>query len=81
MPDRRMVVERRACRPLIRLFHPQDASLMVLVWQVGTVFVLTTVAGSTGRLLLDWRFLTRDLHQRINIRSRSATAMWPKPEA
>jgi len=49
----------------LRLFHTQDASLMVLVWQVGTVVVLTTFAGSAGRLLLDWRFLTGDLRQRL----------------
>ena len=39
----------------LRLFHGQDASLMVLVWQVGTVFVLTMLCGWAGRLFLDWR--------------------------
>jgi hypothetical protein len=39
----------------LRLFHGQDASLMVLVWQVGTVFMLTALCGWAGRLLLDWR--------------------------
>jgi hypothetical protein len=39
----------------LRLFHPQDASLMVLVWQVGTVFILTALAAWTGRYLLNWR--------------------------
>jgi hypothetical protein len=39
----------------LRLFHGQDASLMVLVWQVGTVFMLTVLCGWAGRLLLDWR--------------------------
>ena len=39
----------------LRLFHGQDASLMVLVWQVGTVFMLTILCGWAGRLLLDWR--------------------------
>lgn len=38
----------------LRFFHPQDASLMVLVWQVGSVFVLTCFAGLAGRLLLSW---------------------------
>ncbi len=39
----------------LRLFHSQDASLMVLVWQFGSVFVLTCLAGSAGHLLLSWR--------------------------
>ena len=39
----------------LRLFHSQDASLMVLVWQVGTVFILTATAAWAGRYLLDWR--------------------------
>ncbi len=39
----------------LRLFHAQDASLMVLVWQVGTVIVLTAMAAWAGRYLLNWR--------------------------
>lgn len=39
----------------LRLFHPQDASLMVLVWQFGTVVILTGLAGIFGRRLLRWR--------------------------
>jgi len=39
----------------LRLFHPQDASLMVLVWQVGSVFILAALAGSMGRYVLNWR--------------------------
>jgi hypothetical protein len=39
----------------LRLFHPQDASLMVLVWQVGTVCVLTAMAALAGRHLMSWR--------------------------
>ncbi|WP_036261736.1 NrsF family protein [Methylocapsa aurea] len=39
----------------LRLFHPQDASLMVLVWQFGSVMLLTTVGCCFGRLLLRWR--------------------------
>jgi hypothetical protein len=42
----------------LRLFHPQDASLMVLVWQVGTVFILTAASASAGRFLLSWRSVT-----------------------
>jgi hypothetical protein len=39
----------------LRLFHSQDASLMVLVWQVGTVFILTATAAWVGHYLLNWR--------------------------
>ncbi len=39
----------------LRLFHPQDASLMVLVWQLGAVCVLTAMAAWAGRHLLNWR--------------------------
>lgn len=39
----------------LRLFHNQDASLMVLVWQMGTVLMLTILCGWAGRLFLDWR--------------------------
>ena len=39
----------------LRLFHDQDASLMVLVWQMGTVVMLAILCGWAGRLFLDWR--------------------------
>jgi hypothetical protein len=39
----------------LRLFHPQDASLMILVWQFGTVVLLTCISGAFGRYLLNWR--------------------------
>ena len=38
----------------LRLFHPQDVSLIVLVWQVGAVIVLSTLAGCIGRYYLNW---------------------------
>jgi hypothetical protein len=41
----------------LRLFHPQDASLMVLAWQFGSVFALSVIAASAGRYLLNWRSL------------------------
>jgi hypothetical protein len=41
----------------LRFFHAQDASLMVLVWQFGTVFVLTAAAAWAGRHLLSWPLL------------------------
>lgn len=43
----------------LRLFHPQDASVMVLVWQFGTVAFLSALAGCTGRYLLSWQALAR----------------------
>jgi hypothetical protein len=39
----------------LRLFHPQDASLMVLVWQVGTVIILTIAGGLIGPTIVRWR--------------------------
>lgn len=39
----------------LRLFHPQDVSIMVLVWQVGTVFLLSAIAGMSGRTILRWK--------------------------
>lgn len=39
---------------VLRLTHLPDASIMVLVWQVGSVAVLTLVAGLLGRRLLPW---------------------------
>ena len=41
----------------LRLFHPQDASLMVLVWQFGSVALLSMFAGWSGRRILAWRHL------------------------
>lgn len=38
----------------LRLFHHQDASLMVLVWQFGSVALLTTLAGWSGRHIVHW---------------------------
>ncbi|MGD9924290.1 MAG: NrsF family protein [Pseudorhodoplanes sp.] len=43
----------------LRLFHAQDASLMILVWQFGTVMVLTCLAGAVGRRLFDWQTVLR----------------------
>ncbi|MEO6780988.1 MAG: NrsF family protein [Bradyrhizobium sp.] len=51
----------------LRLFHPQDASAMVLVWQMGTVFMLTALAGWFGVFLLDWRVLTGNVRDRASL--------------
>ncbi len=39
----------------LRLFHPIDASLMVLVWQFGSVALLTAIAGWLGHHVHNWR--------------------------
>jgi hypothetical protein len=39
----------------LRLFHPQDASVMVLLWQVGAVFIVAALAGWVGGYWLNWR--------------------------
>lgn len=41
----------------LRLFHIQDASLMVLVWQFGSVAILALLASWTGRYILRWPHL------------------------
>lgn len=38
----------------LRLFHDQDVSLMLLVWQFGTVVMMATLAFLAGRLFLRW---------------------------
>lgn len=38
----------------LRLFHQQDASVMILVWQVGSVAVLALMGGALGRSMLRW---------------------------
>lgn len=42
----------------LRLFHPQDAALIVLVWQFGSVAVMSAAAGWLGPHLLRWRHLS-----------------------
>lgn len=38
----------------LRFFHMQDAALMVLIWQVGSVGLLALLAGLVGSKLLPW---------------------------
>ncbi len=38
----------------LRLFHMQDASVMVLVWQLGSVAVLAVTGALMGRSVLRW---------------------------
>jgi hypothetical protein len=37
----------------LRLCHPQDAGLIVLVWQFGSVMLLSTLAAWAGRRVLN----------------------------
>ena len=48
----------------LRLFHPQDASLMVLVWQFGSVFILSILAALSGRYVLNWQSVTNRVRAR-----------------
>lgn len=43
----------------LRFCHAQDASLMVLVWQIGAVVLLSAASAAAGRLVLCWRILSR----------------------
>ncbi len=43
----------------LRMFHPQDAGIMVLVWQVGSVLILSALAGLVGRWLFNWNLVAR----------------------
>jgi len=52
----------------LRLFHSQDASLMVLVWQVGTVFILTIMVAWAGQYLLNWGSIVGTARRRVLIR-------------
>jgi hypothetical protein len=42
----------------LRLMHPEDVSVMLLVWHVGGVVVLSALAGSAGRYFLNWGSVT-----------------------
>jgi hypothetical protein len=39
----------------MRLFHPGDATIMILVWHFSVAFALTALAGLAGRMVLNWR--------------------------
>ena len=41
----------------VRFVHAFDASVIVLAWHFGAVFVLSALAASSGRHLLNWRLL------------------------
>jgi len=39
----------------VRIIHPEDVSVMLLVWHVGAVIALSALAGSAGEYFLNWR--------------------------
>jgi hypothetical protein len=39
----------------VRIIHPEEVSVMLLVWHVGAVMAISTLAGSTGEHFLNWR--------------------------
>jgi hypothetical protein len=39
----------------LQIFHFRDASIMVLIWHVGSVLLLSMIAGALGDRLLVWR--------------------------
>jgi len=43
----------------LRLFHPEDVTVMLLIWHVGGVFLLSALAATAGRYLLNWTSITR----------------------
>jgi hypothetical protein len=42
----------------LQFFHLRDVSIMVLVWHVGSVAVLSALAGAFGRRILAWRHIS-----------------------
>jgi hypothetical protein len=38
----------------VRLVHPEDVTVMLLVWHAGGVVLLTALASASGRYLLNW---------------------------
>lgn len=41
----------------VRFIHPEDVTVMLLVWHVGCVMGLSVLAGSAGRYLLNWQWV------------------------
>ncbi len=46
----------------LRLFHSEEASLMVLVWQIGSVVLFALLTGWLGRHAISWKRLIRQSH-------------------
>ncbi len=39
---------------VLSIFHPQDATVMILIWNVGVAAVFCVLSGAYGRQLLNW---------------------------
>lgn len=50
---------------VLRLVFAEETHLMVLVWHIGTVVVLTVLAGWAGAWLLSWRALIDGARRRL----------------
>jgi hypothetical protein len=43
----------------VRIVHPEDVSIMLLVWHVGVVLALSALAGAYGRYFFNWPSLIK----------------------
>jgi len=43
----------------VRIIHPEDVSVMLLVWHVGAVIAISALAGGAGEYFLNWRSVIR----------------------
>jgi hypothetical protein len=43
----------------VRIVHPEDVSIMLLVWHIGGVMILSAVAGACGRYFFNWSSLIK----------------------
>ena len=41
----------------VRMVHPEDVSIMLLLWHVGTVLALSALAGAAGKYFFNWATL------------------------
>jgi hypothetical protein len=41
----------------VRIVHPEDVSIMLLIWHAGSVLTLAAIAGVTGRYFFNWSSL------------------------
>lgn len=44
----------------VRIVHPEDVSVMLLVWHIGAVMVLSAIAGAAGRYFFNWSSLIQN---------------------
>jgi hypothetical protein len=49
----------------VRMVHPEDVSIMLLVWHVGAVMLLSAIAGAAGQYFFNWPSLIRKSKIRV----------------